>query len=756
MDGRPTLSLTMIVKNEAENLPRLARSVEGCWNEWIVVDTGSTDNTVEIAKSLGATVYHFDWINDFSAARNFALSKVKTDYAYWLDGDDELHNKDAFIDFWTNSLKYFDYVLATYNYALDKDKKPVVSFARERIFRMSTKPAFSYFIHEGVRPSPGARIHYCSNWAVNHLRTDEDQAKDKARNLNIFEEKKKAGQLDGRLTFYYGKELFENGQHARAIPILLDSVSMNLEPHDRILALQYACYAIDSESDKLQPQFQGEKRQHSIDLATQALKLAPNRAEFHAIIGDGYLKSGRLVEALPSYAAAKYCLGQPQAGDAFAGAIHSFKPLYQEYPRVQIAKILFNLGRTEEAKKEAKECFELFKSEDARLILEEIERLTPIMDLSIPRTKTEDIVFTCPPQTAYEFDEELYKTKGMGGSETALIEMAKWLKKLTGRRVIVFNMRNSPLVSESGVEYFSTNSLNDYFQKWEPAVHIAWRHNIRVTKAPSYLWCHDLMIPGVENGLHQDKVLSLSPFHRDFLASSQGVPRDRILLTRNGIAPEKWAQIPQKTKNPNKFVYASSPDRGLDRVMHILDIVRQTHPGVELHVYYGLENLYKYGQQELADKLKRMIADRPWVKYRGFTEQKQMYEECQDAVVWCHPNDFIETFQITGLEMIQNGVYPITRRWGAVRDTLAEAEKHGWCRLLDIDSKDPQDQKSWADEVVKAIDTKAWENINPGPGWLEKHAWSSVATEWIQQMGLNPCPVVNFGPVKTFEPEVSL
>lgn len=730
---RPSISLALIAKDEANNVERLFKSVEGCFDEIILVDTGSTDNTVEIAKNLGATVYHFDWINDFSAARNFSFSKVKTEYVMWMDLDDALFDKEAFIDFRNKSLKYFDYVLAKYNYALDQAGKPIVSFARERIMKMSTSPVWKYFVHEGVTPPPGSRMHYCTNWAVNHLRTDEDQKKDKARNLNIFETKRQEGALDSRLTFYYGKELFENQEPGKAVKVLLEAIERkDLELHDRILALQYACYSMVQEAEK-----DKEKGpilfQHTINLATQALTIAPNRAEFHNIIGDCYLKQGKLMEALPSYGSAKECVGVAQAGDAFAGPIHSFKALYQEYPRNQIAKIKFHIGKIDEAKKEAKECLELYPNEESKNMLVEFSKIEPFVKAEGPRTKCSDIVFTCPPQTAYEFDEELYKTKGMGGSETALIEMAKWLKKLTGRRVIVFNMRAQALMSESGVEYFSTTNMQEYFTRFEPAVHIAWRHNIRVTRAPSYLWCHDLMIPGVENGLNQDYVLGLSHFHRDFLASSQGVQRNQIILTRNGISPEKWDQIEPSTKNPYKFVYVSSPDRGLDRCMKILDIVREKYD-VELHVYYGLENLYKYGMAERAEFLKRMMDARPWVHYHGFTEQKAMYKACADAAILCHPNDFIETFCITALEMPMSGIYMITRRWGGIADTLSPFEEAGMAKMLDVDSVTPEQHKIWAEECIKAIETKAWETVKMDP---TNYSWESVAREWCDTMGLN-------------------
>lgn len=86
----PTLSVCMIVKNEEENLPRVLSSIQGLADEVIVVDTGSTDRTVEIARSFGAKVYFFEWCDDFSAARNESLRHATCDYILWLDGDDEV------------------------------------------------------------------------------------------------------------------------------------------------------------------------------------------------------------------------------------------------------------------------------------------------------------------------------------------------------------------------------------------------------------------------------------------------------------------------------------------------------------------------------------------------------------------------------------------------------------------------------------------------------------------------------------------
>ena len=85
---RASVSLTMIVKDEEKNLSTCLGSVRGVFDEIVVVDTGSTDRTIEIARSFGAKVFEFAWVDSFAAARNEALSHATGDYTFWLDADD--------------------------------------------------------------------------------------------------------------------------------------------------------------------------------------------------------------------------------------------------------------------------------------------------------------------------------------------------------------------------------------------------------------------------------------------------------------------------------------------------------------------------------------------------------------------------------------------------------------------------------------------------------------------------------------------
>jgi tetratricopeptide (TPR) repeat protein len=86
----PTVGLSMIVKNESQTLGACLRSVSGIVSQIVIADTGSTDNTVDIAREFGATVVPVPWENHFGNARNAALRLMQTDWVLVLDADEEL------------------------------------------------------------------------------------------------------------------------------------------------------------------------------------------------------------------------------------------------------------------------------------------------------------------------------------------------------------------------------------------------------------------------------------------------------------------------------------------------------------------------------------------------------------------------------------------------------------------------------------------------------------------------------------------
>ena len=163
------LSLCMITKDEQEFLPNCLRSVKGLVDEIIVVDTGSKDNTIEIAKQFGAKVVKYKWSNDFSNARNFSLKHATKDWIIVLDADEiiskEDHSKikdfisaekhDAFFMIqrnYTNATTTPDFVVNDNKYEEGKEfagwfANPVV-----RLFRNKEDIFFEAKVHESVEP----------------------------------------------------------------------------------------------------------------------------------------------------------------------------------------------------------------------------------------------------------------------------------------------------------------------------------------------------------------------------------------------------------------------------------------------------------------------------------------------------------------------------------------------------------------------------------------------------------------------------
>ena len=92
---KPTISLCMIVKNEEDFLSQCLQSVEGVVDEIVMVDTGSSDLTLEIARSFKAKVFQHEWKEDFSDARNVSLKHATSDWILFLDGDEVLEPESA-------------------------------------------------------------------------------------------------------------------------------------------------------------------------------------------------------------------------------------------------------------------------------------------------------------------------------------------------------------------------------------------------------------------------------------------------------------------------------------------------------------------------------------------------------------------------------------------------------------------------------------------------------------------------------------
>ncbi|MDL2218487.1 glycosyltransferase family 2 protein [Christensenellaceae bacterium OttesenSCG-928-M15] len=211
-----TISLCMIVKNEEKTLPNCLKSVEGLADEIIIVDTGSSDKTRETARKFTKHVYDFQWIDDFSAARNFAFKKATCDYLMWLDADDVLLEEDlrAFLKLKAMFDPKVDVVMMRYHTAFDEHGRPTFSYYRERLIKRSYHYRWMEPVHEYIS-TPGANI-ITTQIAVTH--TKKSGGETSGRNIRIYEARINAGEtLSARGMYYYARELQDHGRYKDAI-----------------------------------------------------------------------------------------------------------------------------------------------------------------------------------------------------------------------------------------------------------------------------------------------------------------------------------------------------------------------------------------------------------------------------------------------------------------------------------------------------------------------------------------------------------
>ncbi len=213
----PTISLCMIVKNEEIHLARCLESVAELVDEVIIVDTGSTDRTIQIASAYTSKVYSYTWKDDFSDARNESFSRASMEYCMWMDADDILEpsEKDGFLELKKSLSPDTDIVMMKYNTSFDEAGRPSFSYFRERWIRNCDRYRWIGAVHEVIPPN--GRLLY-SDIAISHKKIN---AGDSDRNLKIYRKMIADGKsLEARQQYYFGRELYYHGQYEEAVSVL--------------------------------------------------------------------------------------------------------------------------------------------------------------------------------------------------------------------------------------------------------------------------------------------------------------------------------------------------------------------------------------------------------------------------------------------------------------------------------------------------------------------------------------------------------
>ncbi len=204
-----TISVCMIVKNEEETLERCLTSLAGIADETIIVDTGSTDKTREIAKQFTDKVFDYEWDDDFAAARNFSLEKATCEFVYTADADEviDAENRERFLTLKGALLPEVEVVEMAYANQLSHNTTANFDTEyRPKLFKRMRRFCFVDPIHEVLRTDP---VVYRSNVVVNHCPTGGHGGRD----LELLAKLAARGErFSSRLEMMYARELMLVGE----------------------------------------------------------------------------------------------------------------------------------------------------------------------------------------------------------------------------------------------------------------------------------------------------------------------------------------------------------------------------------------------------------------------------------------------------------------------------------------------------------------------------------------------------------------
>ncbi|MFD1139403.1 glycosyltransferase [Paenibacillus urinalis] len=282
-----TISLCMIVKNEEKQLKRCLESVRDKVDEIVIVDTGSTDLTLDIAREYTSKVYHYEWSNDFSAARNFSLKYATSDYILVLDADEYLSEDTNLQKEVAQGFHY--YILKIHNtlsYGRAFDHTAVRLFIRDKNMYFQNRLHEHLNIIDDNHHYKGgfgiATLIYHSGY-TNELLAEKEKTK---RNLPLM--KKEVDENPNAYNlFNMGKTYLSIEEYEKAVEYFRRAypISGNRAYMPELIAKLAFCLG------KL------ELYKDGIRILSNAVHLFPNETEIHSMLGRLFLDAGYFKDA---------------------------------------------------------------------------------------------------------------------------------------------------------------------------------------------------------------------------------------------------------------------------------------------------------------------------------------------------------------------------------------------------------------------------------------------------------------------------
>lgn len=792
------IALALIVKgtnDEAKLLERCLENMSPYVDGIFITRTskkGEKPNKAigNVAMNFDATLSDFEWIDDFATARNFNFAQVPEEYDWilWSDADDVWRGLEK-LKTTIEKNPHVDGFGFWYLYDWDEHKKPIVVHRKTMIIRNDKSAHWVGSLHEDLEPLRQVEVHLVDGIERLHLSDAIRSSANAQRNVAIAKKQVETLPDDPRSYWnlansQFGISDFENSRKT------FEEFIKNSESDEEVYLARIRLADVYKALGK---------RDESIKQLQAALGIFPSLPDAYLQLAFNHFDFGNLDKA------EEYCLqGCRRTPQIMKMVVYNPRD-YDYNPMMLLAKIYYHKSRPDLMLPMLKGCLKIYPDDEKLkkmvkdgerdkkmlgLALEKVQKLQKIKDKSKLRKELDalpadlqshpaiavirntnfiketssgnDLVIYCG-NTVHQWNPELFKTKGFGGSEEAVVHLAEEYAKL-GWNVTVYNNCGHKDILEP-VDFMSFNSKGeDYvpmrvFVKYKPFwewnyrdkqdVVILWRWakplDAEINAPKIFLDLHDVVPEGELTAKRMERVTKVfvkTHFHRSLFPS---VPDEKFAIVPNGMELYKDETI---EKDPYLIINTSSPDRSLDVLPKLFKAIKKRVPKAKCAWAYGWDNFvntYSSDAKKMAwmDKIKAEMID-AGIEDLGRLTQAEVGKLYQKASIFAYPTEFAEIDCISVKKAQAAGCYAVTTDFGALSESNrfgiaihSDKTKDNWNKpyQFHFGLENEQLQEIYIEAVIAYLKGKPMLPVKDQGKevWLAQFEWSKVAQKWVNE-----------------------
>lgn len=731
------INLCIMVKNGGPQFEQMLIDNLPIIDKWTILDTGSTDETIDIIKRVlvgkkEGKLYQEPFIN-FRDSRNRLLDLAGKDCKYILTLDDTYVIKGNLREF-LNKVRSDQYSNSFTLFIHSDDTR----YGSNRIIRSDTGLRYIHKIHEVISDKENINVVipedsvYIEDRRFDYM--EKRTMERKQLDLKLLYEEVEDNPNDPRAYYYLAQTYSILNDYENAFKFFLKRASFINSGfiQERVDALFEAARIANF---KL-----GKPWSECMALYEQCYKVDESRPESLYFIGIHYYLEGDYNKAFP-YFKKGFEIGFP------SHCQYSLKPTlsFHFLPKF-LTKICYQL---EEYKLGEESALFFLKNngasaEDYSEILSWYNIFVKLNQYSGPK-KIKNINLYSKPLFVFVADGGFHPwsgsnilTTGVGGSETYIIEMARYIQKFGKYQTIVFC--NTPGGTEENFENTIYKPLSSYyefinttyvdtciisrFSEYLPVTLKGFSENV-------YLVVHDLTPSGIV--IPMDKKLKnifcLTEWHVDYLINIFPSLKPITVPFYYGC---NISLNYNKEKIPYKFIYSSFPNRGLLQLLQMWKYIYQKEPRATLHIYSDVDNEWSNKvepdkMQQIRDLLQlyKLEPSGLGIYYHGWVKKSVLEDAWKTADIWFYPCTFMETFCLTALEAAKSKTFVITNDLAALQNTVGNRG----C----IIKGDPTTQEWQQYALEKVFFYMDENNRNLKEQFIENNYEWSIHLSWNQQ-----------------------